>query len=395
MIDSKRTNVYILGAGASKDDGAPLMNEFFERAFTGIGGEIIPDPDTGKKAVDFDGTLGLPDDEEEIKIYERLAKKLDQTYGTEFGKDILLGRTRGEEVIPSFSSKAPINIEQVLSEIDEAIKGETDFHGYRERIDLKSLCDDLHYVIFDTLGNAIGLKRPPKRYLDFVNKKLIHSDIHIIITFNYDVLLEEALNDPELFYRNKYENSAFNVENCENRKSPWSYELDFIDLNRFESYSMSSDFVKVLKLHGSLNWSRCPKCGGFLLRRSASFLAYKIVIQGKINCPRCHVIAEPVLIPPLRYKHIDDPNIRKIWDLSRDWLNKADTISIIGYSLPQSDEHVLKLLEHAGNDKGGGYVLNIINPDVAVQNRFCNILSKGASEVRKYHYFYEYIEGPK
>lgn len=392
MINNKRTNVYILGAGASKDDGAPLMKEFFECAFTRIGGRIIPDPDTGKKAVNFNGTFGLPDDEEEIIIYERLAKILDQTYNTEFQKDIHLIRTRAEVRIPSFSSKARINVEQVLSEIDQAIRGETDFYGQREKTELKSLRNDLYYLIFDTLGNTIGLKRP-NRYLSFVNKKLVHGDIHIIITFNYDVLLEEALTDPELFYQNKYENSAFNVENCENGKSPWSYELDFIDLNGFEPcYSISSDFVKVLKLHGSLNWSRCSKCGGLLLRVCDNLFAYKSVVQGKINCPSCHVFVEPVLIPPSRYKNIDDPNNRKIWDLSCNWISKADTISIIGYSLPQSDCHVHKLLEHAKKGKHRGYILNIINPDEAVQNRFCNILSEGALEVRKYHSFCEYLE---
>ena len=390
MIDNNRINLYILGAGASKDDGAPLMNEFFECAFRGIGGRIIPDPDTGKKAVGFNGTFGLPDKEEEIEIYERLAKILDQKYGTQFQKDIHSIRTRAE---PSFSSKACINVEQVLSEIDQAIRDGTDFYGQRERTELESIRDDLYYLIFDTLGNTLVSDRHD-RYLTFVNRKLIHGEIHIVITFNYDVLLELALTDRKLFCQNKYENSAFNVENCRDGKFPWSYELDFIDLDGLEScYSISSDFVKVLKLHGSLNWSRCPKCSGLLVRVPFHYCAYKSFVQRETNCPRCDVAVEPVLIPPSMYKNIEHhPNLRKIRDLSCYWLSQADTISVIGYSLPQSDEHILGLLKHAGKGKRRGYILNIVNPCAKVRNKFCNLLSKGASTVKEYHSFCEYLE---
>jgi len=79
MKNNKKINVYILGAGASKEDGAPLTNEFLLYAFSHI------------EPIDSN-----------IKIYERLSKKFDDIYGTKFYKGFKLGKT-GIYLIPSIA----------------------------------------------------------------------------------------------------------------------------------------------------------------------------------------------------------------------------------------------------------------------------------------------------
>lgn len=393
MENNKKVNVYILGAGASKEDGAPLIKEFFECAFTRIGGRIIPNPFTGKKEINADATIGLPDTEEEIRLYTKIAKKLDRFYGTEFQKDIYYIRTRGEIIIPSYSSKAKINVEDVLSELDESIYYGTNFHDITNIDEIKSLKTDLLYVIFDTLGNTIGSKTPKKNYLKFVNEILVPGEVHIIISLNYDVLLENALTDPEMFFHNRYQNEIFNIRSNKNEKSPWSYELDFIDIGGYEPcYSFKSNFVNVIKLHGSLNWRYCNKCKGLLLENTVNLLAYKDIIE-KAKCPCCKTESsiEPFLIPPTRYKNLKNPIIKEMCEKSKNWLSIADTISVIGYSLPESDKHVLQLLSFA-KYSNNNYVLNIANKSKVDRRKIRNLLSIGAKTVEEYCTFFEYLK---
>lgn len=368
MKNGKKVNVYILGAGASKDDGAPLTCEFLEYAFSHID-EINQD----------------------FSRYENLSRTLDSLFGTHYHEDVRLAK-RGNYIVESYSSREILNIENILNELYDAVKKNKTYRNIKCRKKIEDIKDDLIYLIFNTLGREIGSRPSIESYLNFVNKILLTGKIHVIVSLNYDVLLENALCDPEKFFCNKYQNIIFNIDSNKDKKSPWSYNLDFVDIRGYEPcYSCKSSFVILIKLHGSLNWSYCTKCEGLILEHTNNYSAYKDIIDGKIRCKFCSSITEPFLVPPIKYKELNHPILKEMCEKSKYWLSVADTISVIGYSLPESDTHIKELLEN-GTKNNNEYSLTIVNKSYEDISKTNKLLSNNSIETNIFCTFSEYLE---
>ena len=169
-----------------------------------------------------------------------------------------------------------------------------------------------------------------------------------IITFNYDVILDNACVTSQIqpYY-------SLPNEKC----SP---------LN-----------LKILKLHGSANWMTCsnPVCmnGGKIVgvKHYGKFLSeYK-----DENCPKCgNKSLMPLLVPPSWDKTQFKDILGKIWKEAGKEIREAKRIFILGYSFPEADLYFRYLLyttlSFNRNDpyiyivdthKGGAKVLNKLN----------------------------------
>lgn len=108
----------------------------------------------------------------------------------------------------------------------------------------------------------------------------------VVLSLNYDVLLDNALYD-----RGKISDS--------------SYSMNFFKANVEGNWRKPDDNasdVTLLKLHGSSNWIRCGLCGVLLLYRSK-----KQALSGAISflCPRCSSTdkyGQRMIIPPVQSK---------------------------------------------------------------------------------------------
>jgi len=118
-----------------------------------------------------------------------------------------------------------------------------------------------------------------------------------------------------------------------------NYGVDFRNIPK----ARRGQQVKLLKLHGSLNWAFCPVCNSLWLSLRGK-IADRIVTE-RICCDRDHAVQQPLLIPPTWLKVYDNPHLVKIWLEAEHTLRKANTIFFIGYSLPESDFHVRYLLK--------------------------------------------------
>ena len=289
-------NILILGAGASKECGAPLIDDFLDMA---------------EDLLDF--------------------KKIDEEYIEDF-KNIF-------EMIKTFkpihySIKIDLeNIENLFAAIEMArllknIEGITESK-------IQSMITSIRRFIFITLEKSIKMPVKGKqvfpcstydRLVQLLKK--IHDkkpeETFSIITFNYDLALDYAL----YFY-----NDIIN------------YGLDENIGNRFPLY---------LKLHGSMNWVKCPKCNkihnwsikDFFTKYNYMFLedtkevildlATKLKKSG-INCCDKELESEPFIIPPIWNKTEYYKDIDKVWQMAAKELSKAENIFICGYSLRESD----------------------------------------------------------
>jgi hypothetical protein len=171
----------------------------------------------------------------------------------------------------------------------------------------------------------------------------------VFVTFNYDLACERALKTADLWEISD------------------GYGFDVL-LGQLPTAK-----VKVLKLHGSINWLGVLFGGnaGFSQVSSAygprpclfgsryfSFLGY----PPEIHDPLCQGISrpggEPALILPGLHKSFFhqtfagrewQPFWDHIWDMAGEAVRSADEIVVIGYSMPEADERARELLLKCSN----------------------------------------------
>lgn len=123
--------------------------------------------------------------------------------------------------------------------------------------------------------------------------------------------------------------------------------------------------LKILKLHGSLNWLHCSNCGRLFVDDE------NIGIQKK-ECSYCNqgsangnndLLLEPLIITPTLLKELTNLHIKSIWQNAFIELQEADNIYFIGYSLPYADFEFKYILKKAIRDKTNLHAV-LIDKDV-------------------------------
>lgn len=337
--------VFILGAGVSKGAGAPLMNDFIDAA-----DDLRKDAFRGDE--DFDLVF------------------------------------KGLHALRSIYAKATMEVLNIES-VFEAFEMAKLLGGLAPLNDgeLRRLPAAMSTMIQRTLETRIrfsvtdGRPRPQYNYL-YLGK--IVSDILersgndfkkiSFITFNYDVCLEFGL----------YE-SGIATNYC-------------LDPACFVSG------VKVLKLHGSLNWARCDKCHkiqsfsieNFIRSRSPVYWidvgdSVKFEISRELrglSCCNQSFSGTPFIAPPTWNKTNYHQQLEAVWKAAASELSDAENIFICGYSMPPTDQffRYLYALGSVGTSRLRKFC--VVNPDPDVRERFIELCGPEA-RVRFQHIEYE------
>lgn len=329
--------VFILGAGASKMAGVPLMNDFLDKSY-----------DLWK--------FGW-------------FKKYDEEF------KLVYGAISDLQKVHSKSQLDIINIESVFSAFEMA-KTLRQFSDYPiEKID--RLSHAMRTLIIQTIEQQVEFKRsqegilPPKPYhkfaemLDKLKSSASSKQSVSIITFNYDMCVDYAL-----FWKHL----------------PFDYGL---------RDSIESHHLGFFKLHGSLNWGYCEKCKKIIPfevekycdkngwhRQNGSF---KMEIGSQLNHITCcdnTIGGEPVIVPPTWNKTDYHRKLSTVWSNAAKQLSEAEHIFIIGYSLPSSDEffRYLYALGTVGNTTIKTFW--VVNPDQSgtTQSKYRALLGPGAEQ---------------
>jgi hypothetical protein len=154
-------------------------------------------------------------------------------------------------------------------------------------------------------------------------EKLMPGDV--IITFNYDLVLDRALYEAERWH-----------------------PADGYGVTQFETTPMwkvppRQSQNTILKLHGSLNW----EIRGEVLQLHSHHDINTEYLPGCTETPDPYDIPPPPrygfgILPSLS-KSLDSPPILDIWRKAQAVLSKADELVVIGYSLPKADAPVWAL----------------------------------------------------
>lgn len=150
-----------------------------------------------------------------------------------------------------------------------------------------------------------------------------------VITFNYDLLVEQILD---------HLNLRFDYGSAEG--------IRFDDSTRRRRLSQANPQVRIMKLHGSANWGVCRGCArsGTALDLVTAFDRPYVPTRRR-RCLVCRSkYLEAGIIPPILGKAGEARHVEPVWRTARKALARAREIIVIGYSLPSADEEAKSLL---------------------------------------------------
>jgi hypothetical protein len=238
-----------------------------------------------------------------------------------------------------------------------------------------ALCRHIAWAIWDVY--RIGKVEDPPSLGGFIDRIRVALGLHAaIITTNYDVLCEvgatrvvvSSQKSPQCFYPGFREHV---IQVGQERV------LEHCDDNLFTS-RVDKQLVPIIKLHGSVNWFEAskssepePNAGWFALE---SFGAYEkkpfglndpsfAIAEVRRQLSGCGVIGEPcaAIVPPMLGKSAVHPAIAAQWRAAVESLERAKRVYIVGYSFPETDVFMIRLLTEGLKRNEGLEEITIVN----------------------------------
>jgi len=309
--------VYILGAGFSVEAGAPTQAAIIPQAF---------------------------------KLYETNSSYFDKKRFSEFTNFI-----KEQLAIPEerFSN---IALEDIFTPLDRCLSENSQFRGV-SLDNIMRIRESVFYVVGRTIQILLNNTDKSKDYInDFAEYLTKLSSVRAhenyrskdpvsVISANWDILLDNSIH--QFILRKDCYDAV--VDYCCYISS--RDENDSSVKPGLEKLGQGGFNVKLLKLHGSLNWLQCPRCA----RLYAKFSSKEAInnFAEKTSCRHCdknfpeedgnHLLAAN-LIMPTYIKDLSNPQYKIVWQNAGIEISEAEKIVFIGYSLPSADFEMRQLL---------------------------------------------------
>jgi hypothetical protein len=262
-----------------------------------------------------------------------------------------------------------LSLEKVMTQLileNEIFQRIPPFNGYYQGNNRTINVDDSPFALIELIALTISKALQGPVCSEHIKLANSLSKGDIVISFNYDILMDNALRESK-----KFTDSGYLV--------PFQKVSDGQNWRRAEDES--SD-ITLLKLHGSLNWLHCSNCDGTFLNRSEKISPEYSSFPK--NCPSCgesNAYFQRVIVPPLLAKDYSLQPLKLLWGLANRYVARAQEIVIIGYSFPPTDFATEALLRDSlpwGRQKQTHFT--IVNPDEKVYDRFKKIFNSSVLE---------------
>lgn len=282
-------DIIILGAGASKADGAPLQKEIFIEYVNQFKQGSIP---------------------------RRISNAVNPFLKNFFGIDV---------DVPKVETNNYPTFEEVLGVLEIAdMRDEYFRESILTKQSLIQMKKYLIYLIAIVLDKSLSTHYGEYHHYNLIKrlKKECVLQETTFISFNYDIIIDNII------IRAFFGEINYGIE------------------NRYH-YPNRDGSIRLFKLHGSLNWLFCPYCNFLNLGKNIKTAAKNVYVPNKV----CNVCGsknlEPLIIPPTYFKSMQNFYIQKIWREVDSSLRDAQKIFLCGYSLPEADIHIKYLLKKA------------------------------------------------
>lgn len=330
--------VFILGAGASRQAGGPLMSDFLDRAETLMRLQNL-------------GTTEVQNDFNDV--FTAIAE-LQGVHSKSFldlaNIEVVFGAIEMARLVGKLGER---NIEQIVKlgeSIITLIYKTLEYNIKFPVRDQYTYPPDPYDIFLEVLSNV------NREHLK--NGRIGHE--YSFITFNYDLALDFTLN----YHRT-------------------SYDYCLSDEPAYGS-------TPILKLHGSINWGICEKCNkiipyninkaNFNIWPNAKFVYYDLGSNLR-NVNHCDTLLKgpPVLIPPTWNKTGYHQQLGNVWKRAALELSDAENIFVIGYSLPETDSFFRYLYALGSESATRIKRFWVFNPDTngGVEARFRDLIGRG------------------
>jgi hypothetical protein len=341
--------VFVLGAGASKQAGAPLMGDFLD-----VAADLLRSNRVDDKKIHFDRVFTAIGGLQAVHSKAQLDLNNIESIFTALELGRIIQRVPGMDTD---------RIPEVIASLKELI--------------VKTLEVTM---AFPTRKSYIGVPPPYEEFAQMVGH--LRTDAFpqqtvAVLSFNYDIGVDMAL-----------------------------YRADLGPNYVIEASPKKTNAVDLLKLHGSLNWATEKESRRIRpLHLHHYFQNYSIPgfdEHGEIRLPigsqlveyfsrhanpKADVEAEPVIVPPSWNKADYHQALSNIWASAATHLAEAESIFIIGYSLPETDSFFRHLYALGSVGKSALRRIVVFNPDASgeIDKRFRALLGPGSIARYEYH----------
>lgn len=300
--------VFILGAGASKEAGAPVMSEFIQ-SMQELPDSVLPN-DLRKVRSDL------------MKTSQSMGDLVARMKFSSTNIEDLLGIVEVADILGALTCWPELDVKSLLK-------------GLRRLIAI-TLEESIHYpVVYNGTEFHIVAPGPYLQLANLIRDAFTATTVSII-SLNYDVAMDYALED--------------------------------VGTGCHYALPDSTQGVMVLKLHGSTNWSQCTKChrivavpvrktydDGHVMRHgwmtdTSNHDPIHLQMSRKLasaTCPECKtpLSEEPFICAPTWNKMTSREWIAtEVWKRASSELAAAKNVFVIGYSMPKTDQILQALL---------------------------------------------------
>jgi NAD-dependent SIR2 family protein deacetylase len=346
MHDSRRT-VLFLGAGASRPFGFPMTAEILPEILRRLRGRSL-----------FRRGRGAGPNEAGASTHDELQHLL----------------SRFMPALFEGGAEPPL-ITDLLSLVDHLLSAG---NAPQPDLDLGAL-DRLRALLERAIAEVLAEPTVPdradanedllRRFVDWMHDRAQEGDCPLsIITTNYDVAIEKRLY-ARLDVQEIPDLIDFGLS--------WR-AVDSPDAATTQARP-SSPLLGLYKLHGSLDWLRCPLCDHIyidpartIFRGEGRGKGPEQAARRRATCvcgyrPLRHIIVAPSMVRDVR-----NPNLLTIWHSALEALRTADEWIVIGYSMPPEDVAIRAMLlrAHRGRERPPRVRLVELGQNEEVENRY-------------------------
>ncbi len=320
----KRDAVFVLGAGASQPDGVPLQRYMLPKILSGEIEEIAKS-EIGNKVITF--------------INDNF------TYDTSL-------------------SQYP-RLEAVFGFLDYFIQQNESLNQKYPHSEIVTIREYLIKLIYYIVN--FRTDKHSKYYHKFWQGIQKHNSNVSIITLNYDTLLEQSFEF--LFKHFGYIDYCLPLMNYEKtvRLKPFNFWINPREPVVVEENEQPVS-IKIIKVHGSLNWKYCNCCNQLLLTpwdrmidlKKGKFLGYTYpdLKEYEYVCPLDGTDFQTLIMPPSFVKTLNHPIISQLLNEAAREIRNTKKIVFVGYSLSDADVHIKALFKKQLQNDVEVYVIN-------------------------------------
>lgn len=328
--------VYVLGAGFSVEAGAPTQAAILEKAFNLY----------SQRPNDFDF--------DKFSVFENFLK---------------------EQLNVAGDQLSSVDLEDIFTPLDRCLTENSQFRGI-SLDNIMKVREAVFYVVGRTIQILLNETTNSKDYIDYFAEHLAklssvragakykREDPVSVISTNWDILLDNSI------YSSLQRNEQYDgvVDYCCYISS--RDESDTTVTPGLEKLGQGGFNVKLLKLHGSLNWLQCPRCARLYAKFFEKVAMHHFDFSD--SCRHCdnnfpeengrHLLSQN-LIMPTYLKDLSNPQYRIIWQNAGIEISEADHIVFIGYSLPQADFEMRQLLSRMTRKNAKIHVVDYLSEE--------------------------------